>query len=383
MEATEQLVQLKPFEIQKAKLQQLAKDCDIVVTDETFEEAKKNRKLLRDERFAIQNILKENKAIINTLKGDQEKKAEELIAISQPTEDKLDAGIKEIENRKEIEKEKKERAAQEKIAARIATLFENEMKFNGEVYELGENTISPVQVKVFSDTEFYTFLEGVKVEHLKILDQKRQEAEAKKAQEEALEKQRQEQEEEKRELEKQAHLQAKKLIEEREAFEEARKKAQEDIDRQKRELEAEKAAEQLKKIEEEEDLWQKRGQELIGAGYSFDGSFYVIPNFRKFNKHDIISLSPSGFSDVIVLGRNEIERVKSEQEVKLKKEQDDKAKRAEALRPDKEKLSEFALSLNEIKYPKLENEASNKIVDDAMTMILGAQEFINQSIVKL
>lgn len=393
METTETTlpVTLKPFEIQKAKLQQIAKDCDIIVTDETFEEAKKNRKLLRDERFAIQNILKENKAIINNLKGDQEKKAEDLIAICQPTEDKLDFSIKEIENRKEIEKAKKEKEAQEKIAARIATLFENEMKFNGEAYELGENTITPVQVKMFSDAEFYSFLDAVKIEHLKILHQKRLEAEEKKAQEEALEKQRQEQEAERKRLanlaEKQrleqealAKEQSKKLEEERKAFEEEKKKAQEEIDRQNMAIAAEKEATRLREIEEKEQITNNRRVVLSKIGLTYNEAVLLLYEYRgSLIGRDVASLSFDEF-ELFVKDCNEVllEKKNKEEEKELAR-----LKRIESLRPDKEKLLEFALSLDEVKYPKLENEASNRIVDDAMKMILGAQEFVKQSIEKL
>jgi hypothetical protein len=330
---TQEIIALKPFDIQKAKLQEIAKDCDIVVTDETFEEAKKNRKTIRDERFAIQNILKENKAIINTLKSDQEKKADELIALLTPTEEKLDSGIKAIEDRKEIEKARKEKEAADKIATRTASLFENGMTFNGEGYILGASVITPVQIKVLSDSEFNELLVDIKDAHAKVLEQKKADAELlAKAQEEqkqraekerlALEKENAEKAEAQRVENARLKAENDKLDQERKAFAEEKRILQEENDRKRKEIadkEAEIKAIEDKKIADKEAAENKKAQ----------------------------------------------------------------AKRAEALKPDKEKLELLSNTLNGIEMPELTDEKAKLVAKEVNVMLDGIIEFISLSIKKL
>src|SRR3972149_5795777 len=121
---------LKPFDIQKEELQKLANDyTNLVVTEETFEEAKKARAVCRENRIGIEKILKHNKGILNGKKAEQEAMAEELVAIISPTEDKIDSGIKAIEQKKELEKKRKEEEAMKKLTERQSALSGYEMKY--------------------------------------------------------------------------------------------------------------------------------------------------------------------------------------------------------------------------------------------------------------
>ena len=107
-----------PYPEKQDELRQLANDYkDLVVTEETFGEAKKARKALRDERYSLQNIEKANNAILNDLKGKNKSLAQELIGIIRPVEDKIDEQIKSIEKKKAEEKAEKERKKQEQMAA--------------------------------------------------------------------------------------------------------------------------------------------------------------------------------------------------------------------------------------------------------------------------
>lgn len=106
------------FPDNEAKLKQMVKDYkDLVVNDETFEEAKKVRKIIRDERYYLQNVEKENTRILNGLKSQNKTMADSFIAIIMPIEQKIDAQIKEIEVKRAAEKAEKEREKQEQMAA--------------------------------------------------------------------------------------------------------------------------------------------------------------------------------------------------------------------------------------------------------------------------
>lgn len=116
-------LQIKPlatFESTMDDLIALVNDyTNIVVNDETFEEAKKARATLRNKRVEIQKIEKQNTDQLNDLKNQNWANAEKLIAIITPTEDKIDFGIKAVENRKAEAKAEKERIEREKIEAAI------------------------------------------------------------------------------------------------------------------------------------------------------------------------------------------------------------------------------------------------------------------------
>lgn len=104
-------------QVKEEELKQMAEEYDgLVVTKDTnsFNAGKLARKTIRDERYAIQNILKEKKSTLNDVKKKLEDKAQYYIDIILPTEEHIDKQIKEIEEEKQREKEEKERLEKER-----------------------------------------------------------------------------------------------------------------------------------------------------------------------------------------------------------------------------------------------------------------------------
>jgi hypothetical protein len=105
------------FPENKEQLIKLADDYkNLVVTEETFEQSKKARLVIRQERYDIQKIEKANNSILNDLKKQNKAIAGDLIEIIQPTENKIDEQIKAIEAKKAEEKAEKERQKAEQMA---------------------------------------------------------------------------------------------------------------------------------------------------------------------------------------------------------------------------------------------------------------------------
>lgn len=97
---------------------------DFEVTSENFVESKKVRAKFREYRFNLQNVNKHNNVILNQVKRDDQERFKTLIDITKPTEDKIDAQIKEIENEKKREKEEADRLKKEKELLFVKMLSE-------------------------------------------------------------------------------------------------------------------------------------------------------------------------------------------------------------------------------------------------------------------
>lgn len=388
-----EIIPLKPFDIQKAKLVQLVEDYkNLIVTDETLDEAKKARKIIRDERYEIQNILKENKGVLNKWKDTQEEKASALLAIITPTEDSIDAGIKAIEQKKEQEKKRKEEEAMKRLSERQSKLSGYEMKYDDGSYTLGDHTITAVQLKVFSDAEFNDFLELVKTEYQKILDL-RLEAEAKKKEEEErLEKQRIEQEAEGKRLAEIAEAQQKR---------EAELKAEQDriaAEAQQKEAEAKREAdEKQKKLDEERMafLREKRdtrvyqlkeiglNRNVAATGYLFETVFISDMEIDEMDAKEWSELIPSVKEKVSALIElAESERIKKQEADELLRKQANERIRAreEALRPDREKIAAYMKSLVDLPVPEVGDEQAKLILLDVVEMIKGIEKHVEDKI---
>ena len=387
------LVTLKPFDIQKAQLQKLVDDYkNTVVTEETYESSKKVRATLRDERIHIQNILKENKSVLNDFKKKQEEMADELIAIISPTEEKIDAGIKAIEQKKEQEKKRKEEEAMKRLSERQSKLSGYEMKYDDGSYTLGDHTITAVQLKVFSDEEFNDFLELVKTEYQKILDL-RLEAEAKKKEEEErLEKQRIEQEAEGKRLAEIAEAQKKR---------EAELKAEQDriaAEAQQKEAEAKREAdEKQKKLDEERMafLREKRdtrvyqlkeiglNRNVAATGYLFETVFISDMEIDEMDAKEWSELIPSvkeKVSSLIELAESERIKKQEADELLIKQANERIRAREEALRPDREKIAAYMKSLVDLPVPEVGDEQAKLILLDVVEMIKGIEKHVEGKI---
>jgi len=105
-----ELTQIKPITANEAELKQLAEDYgNLVVTTDNLDAADKARLRLKNERITIQRQEKANNDVLKQIKKDNEGRAEMLIGIIKPVEDKLDTAITAI---KEADAKKKE---QEKL----------------------------------------------------------------------------------------------------------------------------------------------------------------------------------------------------------------------------------------------------------------------------
>jgi len=359
-----QLVRLKPFEVAKAELQQLANDYkNLVVTKETYDEAVKARRVLREARLNIEKKIKANKDILNGAKKSLEQEGDELVSIVSPLEETIGAGIKLIDDEKELEKKRKEEEAQKKIAARNASLAGYEMKYVDGTYTLGDHSISAVQIKVFSDAEFEEFVGLVKTEYQKILDLRAEAELARKAEETRLELQRQEQEAERKRLEdlQKEQDRVNKLAADRQ--EEQRK-------------EIEKQQEALRK-EQEEFLRQKRDGRIyqlkeIGLNRNAAGSGYVFEDvFISDDEIDHADLKT--WTDTFSKAKVKMQYLKelaAEKEKELQaqaekeKEEAEKAAiaRKESLRPDREKIAAFMSNLKTLQLPEVSSNEAITIV---------------------
>ena len=380
-----QLVRLEPFEVAKAELQQLANDYkNLVVTEETYDDAIKARRVLKDARLNVEKKVKANKDILNGAKKSLEQEGDELVLIVSPIEDKISAGIKLIDDKKEAEKKRKEEEAQKKIAARNASLAGYEMKYEDGTYTLGDHSISAVQIKVFSDAEFEEFVGLVKTEYQKILDLRAEAELARKAEETRLELQRQEQEAERKRLE--------ELQKEQDRVNKLALARQEEERK-----EIEKQQEALRK-EQEEFLRQKRDGRIyqlkeIGLNRNTAGSGYVFEDvFISDDEIDHADLKTwiETFSKAKVKMQY-LKELAAEKEKELQalaekeKEEAEKAAiaRKEALRPDREKIAAFMSNLKTLQLPEVSSDEAIFIVKQIGIKITSIEDYVESKLSEL
>ncbi len=367
---TKEIAVLKPFDVVKEELTTLANDyAGLVVTKETFENAKKARAVLREKRFLIQNIEKENNDKINLLKKDNKTNAAELIALIEPTELKIDAGIKQIENEKEIARKEKALAEQAAIQSRIQSLFNLGMQFNGLAYVIGDVKINSLEVKEFDQEKFDLILSQAQVEHTKITEAKAEE-ERKQAEEKArldevakeqaaealrLEKLKKEQEEEIADLKAKAEKREKEINEGLEKISKQQAERKAEMDKQAEDLkEAERKLEQDKKDAEAE---KQKAIEIEEAKKVAAEKALADAEAKRISE----------------------ENAKKIAETAAKLE----AERQLSLRPDKEKLEEYAANIRSLRSPVLENKEAGNLVITTSNMLNEVADALIKGIEKL
>lgn len=324
MTETQQLqtITITPFEASKEQLIELCKIYDnLVVNDETFEESKKARVALRDKRFEIQRIAKLNTSALNDLKNQNWENEKAMIDIIEPTETRLDNGIKEIENRKAAIKAEKERVEREKIEAEIKAE-------NDRLAKIEADRIAAIEEA-----------NRIESERLKALQA---EIDAKnKAEEERLNKIKAEQEA------KEKAMEAERLkVQKEQELREAKIKAEQD------KIEAEKKAIIEAKAKEEAD--KVRALELERAK-------------KEAAERAILEAEAKA---KLQAEQKEAAEIKAREEARIK-----------ALNaPDKEKLLTFAAFVNGIEYPTLKTDATKEILQEGIKLLRKATEhIINES----
>lgn len=153
-------------------------------------------------RTAADKLVKSEIAMLDEVKTMIKSAGEDLKAITADTEKEVKALKETAEQLVEDDKQEQLRQLEEKKQARIAKLFELGLKFNGAYYEIGELTLTSLQVTQYSEAQFEGFVSQAKVvyeaEQLRLAEEAEKEAkriaDEKKAREEAEEAQRKAQE---------------------------------------------------------------------------------------------------------------------------------------------------------------------------------------------
>lgn len=326
MEATltQEIVTISPFEKTKEELIAFVADYkNLVVTDETFDEAKKARIVLRDMRYKIQETEKENTNKLNELKTINWERSKELIAELTPTEEKIDKGIKAIEQRKAAIKAEKERIEREKVEAEIKA--EQERLANIE-----RERITAVEAAQKAEAERLNKLQAEIEERNRIEQERLNQIKAEQEKQQA------------------AILAEQARIQKEQSEREAKIKAeQEAIDRQKREIEEARQREANEKI---------RQAELEHARKEAAENAHIQAEAKAKREADEIAAT--------------IERDKKE------------AIRLEALKPDMEKLKDFAKVLVNLPVPIVKSKEANTIAKSVRGTINDIVTFIDTEILK-
>lgn len=157
---------LTPYQATKADLQEFIFGySNLIVTPETLDGAKSVRQKIRERRYAIQKIEEERNDQLNLLKKNNKSNAAELIAILSKVEDRIDGEIKSIETEKEKIKEDKRIAIERRTQIRVAALLKVEAVFNGIAYTLGAETVSLKEITTLDDEKYNPILEKFYTEH--------------------------------------------------------------------------------------------------------------------------------------------------------------------------------------------------------------------------
>jgi hypothetical protein len=259
------------------------------------------------------------------------------------------------------------------------------MKYDDGSYTLGDHTITPVQLKVFTDEEFASFLEDVKMEYNNIIELRNEAARQKKEEEERLEEQRKEQEKER--------LRLKEIADQQQAQADLLRKQQEEFlakqDRVIRENE-EKERIRLEAIAKQEEYIRKQQEEVLNAvkkqrsmqlenmGVWFDReteSFCLIDSEAIVTLVEVVSADTETWESLIKKITPLVKKYNEEQQQKrlddLKAEQDRKdaelkaiEDRKKALQPDREKLSRLFDQFTTIEFPECKDPSAIEVCNE-------------------
>lgn len=157
-ESTEVII-LDQFQETKKELTKLVSGYkDLVVNEETYDEAKKALATIRASRYSIQNQAKNNDANRiawnKKFAASNKEKEKELLDILTPVEDPIAEKLKEIESVWQKEKEEKAAAAQALLDARIKQITDTGAVIAEGGYLLGDQFISHQEIQLLPETQF-------------------------------------------------------------------------------------------------------------------------------------------------------------------------------------------------------------------------------------
>lgn len=283
-------------------------------------EVEKTSKLLKADALAFQRAVNE-----------EEKR---IVALLDPIETQLELKEQNFEAEKQKLRDELLRKEQERINARVALLMENGCSFNGEHYYIGESGVmSLTNVKEYTDRKFDLILDEVKLENIKIVEAK---AEAERLQKEEAERLKAEREE----------LLAIRIEQDKQA---AKLKEQQDA------INADRAKIENERIERENKIRQEAEQKQRAI---------ELDKARE-------EAAKKAKADLIEKQRLETERkIEADRKAKLR------ADRLEALKPVKQKLLDFAIQLNAIEMPILNDSEAEEILKSAKVLLTKVSDFI-------
>lgn len=284
-------------------------------------EVEKTSKLLKADALAFQRAV-----------NDEEKR---IVGLMDQIETHLSDQEEAYETEKQRVKEEKERQEQQRFNQRNSLLLTNGCAFNGDSYSIAELSIMQSDIRYISDEAFDGFLDKVKIEHEKELEAKaeaerlqREETERLKAEREELEKMRAEQE-----------------------------KQRQEIQRQKDEIEAEKNRQAQAKIDHENKVRadEQAKQRAIELKKAQEES-------AKRAKSELLE-------------KQRLEKEKAEEQARKAKARDE---RLEALKPVKQKLTDFANMVSAIEIPALNDVEGDEILKQAKGLLEKVSNYINE-----
>lgn len=332
--------ELKKFSIADSTIAGWSKEfmplkIDGIKDREGYEKVREARIFMKGRRVEVQKtskLLKED-----ALKFQRAVNAEEarIIALMDPIESYLSDQEEAYETEKERIKQEKERAEQLRFNQRNVALLSNGCAFNGDTYSIGEHSIMQSDIRFISDEAFEGFFEKVKAEHQKELDAK--------AEQERLQRE-----------------EAERLAEERKELEKMRaeqEKQRAEIQRQQDEIEAEKRRHEQEKRDHENKIQQAELQKQRDA------------ELKKAQEES----AKKAKAELLEKQRLEAER-KAETERKAKARE----ARLEALKPVKQKLTDFANSIQAIEVPVLNDVEADAILLAAKGLLEKVVNYINE-----
>lgn len=309
-------------------------------------------------------------------------------------EDPLAEEIKKAKDDAERKKREKEEEEARRFSERVTDVMGHGMAYVGNAYQIGTVTVEPATLKSMDDAFYQQFLQQVKTLNEQEVLRKQQE-------EQAAEQKRKEQEEQQAELKRQQDKlkeqqdeQAKKQKEfdnQQAAF----KKQQDDFAETQR-LETERKANEEKAAKKLQN--DNRAAELMGMGLSFsDANVYSFSDIsvsretmEKLNAVEWVGLMGQ-ITPLLNTKKQEAEAEKQRQAAEQKKKDDeaaaqrekDEAARLEALKPDKEKLMNFALLLEALEIPEITDPEAFKVISGATELLAKTSAYIKQQIENL
>lgn len=353
-------LEVSKFSYRDAKIQELKEqynDLAIAGVDdkEGYEAVRVALGIVKSVRTGFENKRKELKADYLKIGTAIDAEAKRLTLLIKPLEDKLQTAKDKIDDEKEAAKKKKELEEQQKLNTRINELIAAGMKFDGQMYSIGDTiSVDVVTVKNMADDKYDNLRELVTKAKEKLdKEEEDRKAEAKRKQEEFEAEQ--------------------KKLKDQQAEQQRKQKELEDKEKElkQKEEELKKQAEEAEK-EKERARQKERFDNVIKAMETTGMTFYPSRNQWYFkndigtllvNQEELMSAEPEVLQQRAAEMKKQIhdwtskqtekdneERQKRQQREKEEEEQKEKDRVAKL--GDMEKLKEYADALLAVRAPE-------------------------------